>query len=145
MAENIGKVNPDFRSRGWTYSLKKRRCAHLSGAARHKRGLQVPAPISVILEVQQHLGEGASAPWPCRPPTAWSGHEGHRPGGPIACRGQADAGPRDQCDRRAGGRAWPIGETLRMPIHRPLRSSTSSHPRGDVRDRIKVIDLSSPS
>jgi len=38
--------------------LKKRRCAHLPGAARHQRGFTVPTPISVILEVQQQLGEG---------------------------------------------------------------------------------------
>jgi len=35
-------------------------------------GFTVPTPISVILEVQQHLGEGACAQSPCKPPTAWS-------------------------------------------------------------------------
>jgi F-type H+-transporting ATPase subunit beta len=34
-------------------------------------GFTVPTPISVILEVQQHLGEGRVAPWPWKPPTAW--------------------------------------------------------------------------
>jgi len=40
-------------------------------------GFVVPEPINVILEVQQHLGEDACAPSPCRPLTAWCAHEGH--------------------------------------------------------------------
>ena len=34
-------------------------------------GFQTPQPISIILEVQQHLGEGRVTRSPCRPPTAW--------------------------------------------------------------------------
>ena len=34
-------------------------------------GFDVPEPISVILEVQQHLGEAACAQWRWKRPTAW--------------------------------------------------------------------------
>ena len=101
-------------------------------------GFNTPVPISVILEVQQHLGEG---------PRAHGGHgrhqrhgsrnEGHRPWRPDSgASGQRDAGARDQCDRRAGGRARahrreaahadsPAGAAVRRAVHA----------RRDVRDR----------
>jgi F-type H+-transporting ATPase subunit beta len=71
-------------------------------------GFNVPAPISVILEVQQHLGEGRVR---CVAMQATDGMvRGMKAidlGGPISVPvGQGHAGPRDQRNWRAGGPAW---------------------------------------
>jgi F-type H+-transporting ATPase subunit beta len=69
-------------------------------------GFNVPEPISVVLEVQQHLGEGRVR---CVAMEATDGMvRGMKAidlGGPISV--PVGKGTRDECDWRAGGPAWP--------------------------------------
>ena len=57
MPENIGHVI-QISVPPWTCSSRNRRCRPSISPSRDQRRLQVPAPLDVILEVQQHLGEG---------------------------------------------------------------------------------------
>ncbi len=111
-------------------------------------GFDVPTPLDVVVEVQQHLGEGRVR---CIAMVATEGMvRGMKAidtgAGITRSRGPRDAGPRAERARRAGGRAWPgqrQGASCRS-IARRLRS-TSSRPSEEMFETgIKVIDLIQP-
>ena len=95
-------------------------------------GFNVPEPLDVIAEVQQHLGEGRvrASPWKptegmVRGMKAVDHGRGHH-----RSRGPRNAGPRDERARRARGSARPSEEptsTIRFTVRR--RRSKSSPPR----------------
>ena len=111
-------------------------------------GFTVPTPINVILEVQQHLGEGRVRTVAMEATDGMvRGMKAIDLGGPISdARGQRDAGPRAQRHRRAGRRtSAPSAKQCACPSIAPRRSSTSS-PRSEemFETGIKVIDLIQP-
>ncbi len=110
-------------------------------------GFTVPSPINVILEVQQHIGEGRVR---CVAMEATEGMvRGMKAidlGGPISVPvGTGDAGPRAECDRPAGGRAWPGEREGDARSIARRRRSTSSPPSAEMFETgVKVIDLIQP-
>ena len=147
MAENIGKVI-QVSGPAVDVQFEEATMPPIYQALRvTSEGFTVPTPISVILEVQQHLGEGRVRTVAMEAHRRHGArHEGHRPGRPHPrAGGQGDAGPRDQRDRRAGGRAGPHRREARMPIHRPapLFDEQTTHEEM-FETGIKVIDLIQP-
>ncbi len=66
-------------------------------------GFDVPAPIDIICEVEQHIGEGRVRTIALQPTEGLvRGMHALSLGHPVEVPvGQRDAGPRDECDRRA--------------------------------------------
>ena len=110
-------------------------------------GFTVPTPINVILEVQQHLGEGRVR---CIAMEADRRHgardEGHRPGRThLRARGPRHAGARDERDRRAGRSAGPDRIQGGMPIHRLAPAFDEQATTAEMFETgVKVIDLIQP-
>ena len=95
-------------------------------------GFNVPTPIDVILEVQQHLGEGRVRCVAMQPTDGMvRGMKAIDLGGPISVPvGHANAGPGDERHRRTGGRARPHRREAAPSHPSPgARPSTSSPPR----------------
>jgi F-type H+/Na+-transporting ATPase subunit beta len=96
-----------FKSRvqRWTCSFRGAKLPPIYQAVRVvSDGFTVPSPINVILEVQQHLGEGRVR---CIAMSATDGMvrgmKAIDQGGPnLRARGPRHAGARDERDRRAG-------------------------------------------
>jgi F-type H+-transporting ATPase subunit beta len=146
MAENIGKVI-QISGPAVDVQFEEATMPAIYQALRVvSDGFNVPTPISVVLEVQQHLGEGRVRT------VAMEATDGMVRGmkaidmaARSACRWARNAGSRDERDRRAGGRAGPDRREDGMPIHRPAPRSTSSRPREEMFETgIKVIDLIQP-
>jgi F-type H+-transporting ATPase subunit beta len=147
MAENIGKV---IQVSGPAVDVQFEEAHHAAiyQALRvTSEGFTVPTPIDVILEVQQHLGEG---------PRAHRGHgsdrrhgarhEAHRPRrAHTAPVGRETLGRVLNVIGEPVDELGPIGEKLRMPIHRPAPLFDEQSTREEMFETgIKVIDLIQP-
>jgi F-type H+-transporting ATPase subunit beta len=110
-------------------------------------GFTVPAPISVILEVQQHLGEGRVRTVAMEPTDGMvRGMKAIDLGGPISMPvGKETLGRVLNVIGNPVDNLGPIGEKTRMPIHRPapLFDEQSTHEEM-FETGIKVIDLIQP-
>ncbi len=72
MAENIGKVI-QISGPAVDVQFEEATMPPIYQALRvTSEGFDVPSPISVILEVQQHLGKDACGRWRWKAPRAWS-------------------------------------------------------------------------
>jgi F-type H+-transporting ATPase subunit beta len=110
-------------------------------------GFTVPAPIDVILEVQQHLGEGRVRT------VAMTATDGMVRGMNVLDLGSQITAP---VGRETLGRVLnvvgdpvddlgPVGEKLRKPIHRPAPSFEEQSTHEEMFETgIKVVDLSQP-
>ena len=110
-------------------------------------GFTVPAPISVILEVQQHLGEGRVRTVAMEATDGMvRGMKVIDLGGPIRVPvGKETLGRVINVIGEPVDELGPIGEQLRMPIHRPapLFDEQTTHEEM-FETGIKVIDLIQP-
>ncbi|MGD0914186.1 MAG: F0F1 ATP synthase subunit beta [Terracidiphilus sp.] len=110
-------------------------------------GFTVPTPISVILEVQQHLGEGRVRTVAMEATDGMvRGMNAIDLGGPIRVPvGKETLGRVLNVIGEPVDELGPIGEKLRMPIHRPapLFDEQSTHEEM-FETGIKVIDLIQP-
>src|ERR1700744_5643986 len=110
-------------------------------------GFTVPSPISVILEVQQHLGEGRVRTVAMEATEGMvRGMQALDLGGPIRVPvGKQTLGRVINVIGEPVDELGPIGETERMPIHRPapLFDEQSTHEEM-FETGIKVIDLIQP-
>jgi F-type H+-transporting ATPase subunit beta len=147
MAENIGKVI-QISGPAVDVQFEEATMPPIYQALRvTSEGFTVPAPISVILEVQQHLGEGRVRT------VAMEGTEGMVRGmkaidlgGPISMPvGKETLGRVINVIGEPVDNLGPIGEKGRMPIHRPapLFDEQSTHEEM-FETGIKVIDLIQP-
>src|SRR6202522_510396 len=147
MAENIGKV---IQVSGPAVDVQFEE-ATMPGIYQALRvtsdGFNVPSPISVILEVQQHLGEGRVRTVAMEATDGMvRGMKVIDLGGPI--RGRVGKEARGRVINVIGepvDELGPIGEQLRMPIHRPapLFDEQTTHEEM-FETGIKVIDLIQP-
>ena len=110
-------------------------------------GFTVPTPISVILEVQQHLGEGRVRTVAMEATDGMvRGMKAIDTGGPISMPvGKQTLGRVINVIGNPVDELGPIGEKSRMPIHRPapLFDEQSTHEEM-FETGIKVIDLIQP-
>jgi F-type H+-transporting ATPase subunit beta len=110
-------------------------------------GFTVPTPISVILEVQQHLGEGRVRTVAMEATDGMvRGMKAIDLGGPISVPvGKETLGRVINVIGDSVDNLGPIGEKMRMPIHRPapLFDEQSTHEEM-FETGIKVIDLIQP-
>ena len=147
MAENIGKVI-QVSGPAVDVQFEEATMPPIYQALRvTSEGFTVPTPISVILEVQQHLGEGRVRT------VAMEGTEGMVRGmkaidlgGPISVPvGKQTLGRVINVIGEPVDELGPIGEKGRMPIHRPapLFDEQSTHEEM-FETGIKVIDLIQP-
>jgi F-type H+-transporting ATPase subunit beta len=110
-------------------------------------GFQVPQPISVILEVQQHLGEGRVR---CIAMEATEGMvRGMKAidlGGPISVPvGKGTLGRVINVIGEPVDQLGPIASTKRMPIHRPAPAFDEQSTEAEMFETgVKVIDLIQP-
>ena len=110
-------------------------------------GFDVPPPIDIVCEVQQHLGEGRVRTVAMKPTDGMvRGMKAHGPGRPDdRAGGPRDAGPRAERDRRAGGQPGPVKTDKRYPIHRPAPSLEEQSTQLEMFETgIKVVDLMEP-
>jgi F-type H+/Na+-transporting ATPase subunit beta len=111
------------------------------------KGFTVPTPISVILEVQQHLGEGRVRTVAMEATDGMvRGMQVEDLGGPIRVPvGKETLGRVINVIGEPVDELGPIGEKLRMPIHRPapLFDEQTTHEEM-FETGIKVIDLIQP-
>ncbi len=147
MAENIGKVI-QISGPAVDVQFEEATMPPIYQALRvTSDGFDVPSPISVILEVQQHLGEGRVRT------VAMEGTEGMVRGmkaidlgGPISMPvGKETLGRVLNVIGEPVDELGPIGAKTRMPIHRPapLFDEQSTHEEM-FETGIKVIDLIQP-
>jgi F-type H+-transporting ATPase subunit beta len=147
MAENIGKVI-QVSGPAVDVQFEEATMPPIYQALRvTSEGFTVPTPISVILEVQQHLGEGRVRT------VAMEGTEGMVRGmkaidlgAPISVPvGKETLGRVINVIGEPVDELGPIGEKTRMPIHRPapLFDEQSTHEEM-FETGIKVIDLVQP-
>ena len=147
MAENIGKVI-QISGPAVDVQFEEATMPPIYQALRvTSDGFDVPSPITVILEVQQHLGEGRVRT------VAMEGTEGMVRGmkaidlgGPISMPvGKETLGRVINVIGEPVDELGPIGEKTRMPIHRPapLFDEQSTHEEM-FETGIKVIDLIQP-
>jgi F-type H+-transporting ATPase subunit beta len=110
-------------------------------------GFKVPSPINVILEVQQHLGEGRVRTVAMEATDGMvRGMKAQDLGGPIRVPvGKETLGRVINVIGEPVDELGPIGEKTRMPIHRPapLFDEQSTHEEM-FETGIKVIDLIQP-
>jgi F-type H+-transporting ATPase subunit beta len=110
-------------------------------------GFNVPAPISVILEVQQHLGEGRVR---CVAMQATDGMvRGMKAtdlGGPISVPvGKGTLGRVVNVIGEPVDNLGPVQSTKKLPIHRPAPSFEEQSTRAEMFETgVKVIDLIQP-
>jgi F-type H+-transporting ATPase subunit beta len=110
-------------------------------------GFTVPAPINVILEVEQHLGEGRVR---CVAMEATEGMvrgmKAIDQGGPISAPvGRATLGRVLNVIGEPVDELGPVNSTKRMPIHRPAPAFDEQSTREEMFETgIKVIDLIQP-
>ena len=110
-------------------------------------GFKVPQPISVVLEVQQHLGEGRVR---CVAMEATEGMvRGMKAidlGGPISVPvGKGTLGRVMNVIGNSVDQLGPIAATKKMPIHRPAPSFEEQSTKAEMFETgVKVIDLIQP-
>jgi F-type H+-transporting ATPase subunit beta len=110
-------------------------------------GFKTPAPINVILEVQQHLGEGRVRCVAMEPTEGMvRGMKAIDQGGPIMVPvGHATLGRVMNVIGEPVDKLGPIVSDVRLPIHRPAPSFEEQSTRAEMFETgIKVIDLIQP-
>ena len=110
-------------------------------------GFTVPTPIDVILEVQQHLGEGRVRTVAMQPTDGMvRGMKASDQGGPIRVAvGKETLGRVINVIGEPVDDLGPIGEKTRMPIHRPAPAFDEQSTKEEMFETgIKVIDLIQP-
>jgi F-type H+-transporting ATPase subunit beta len=110
-------------------------------------GFTVPTPIDVILEVQQHLGEGRVRTVAMQPTDGMvRGMKAIDQGGPIRVAvGKETLGRVINVIGEPVDDLGPIGEKTRMPIHRPAPAFDEQSTKEEMFETgIKVIDLIQP-
>jgi len=147
MAENIGKVI-QISGPAVDVQFEEATMPPIYQALRvTSEGFSVPTPISVILEVQQHLGEGRVRTVAMEATDGMvRGMKAIDLGGPISMPvGKETLGRVINVIGEPVDNLGPIGEKTRMPIHRPapLFDEQSTHEEM-FETGIKVIDLIQP-
>jgi F-type H+/Na+-transporting ATPase subunit beta len=147
MAENIGKVI-QVSGPAVDVQFEEATMPPIYQALRvTSDGFDVPTPISVILEVQQHLGEGRVRTVAMEATDGMvRGMKAIDLGGPISMPvGKETLGRVINVIGNPVDNLGPIGEKTRMPIHRPapLFDEQSTHEEM-FETGIKVIDLIQP-
>ena len=147
MAENIGKVI-QISGPAVDVQFEEATMPPIYQALRvTSDGFNVPSPISVILEVQQHLGEGRVRTVAMEATDGMvRGMKAIDLGGPIRVPvGKETLGRVINVIGEPVDELGPIGEKTRMPIHRPapLFDEQSTHEEM-FETGIKVIDLIQP-
>src|SRR5246500_5477178 len=147
MAENIGKVI-QISGPAVDVQFEEATMPPIYEALRvTSDGFDVPTPISVILEVQQHLGEGRVRTVAMEATDGMvRGMKAIDLGGPIRVPvGKETLGRVLNVIGEPVDELGPVGETMRMPIHRPapLFDEQSTHEEM-FETGIKVIDLIQP-
>ncbi len=147
MAENIGKVI-QISGPAVDVQFEEATMPPIYQALRvTSEGFTVPTPISVILEVQQHLGEGRVRTVAMEATDGMvRGMKAIDLGGPISMPvGKETLGRVINVIGEPVDNLGPIGEKMRMPIHRPapLFDEQSTHEEM-FETGIKVIDLIQP-
>ena len=147
MAENIGKVI-QISGPAVDVQFEEATMPSIYQALRvTSEGFTVPSPINVILEVQQHLGEGRVRTVAMEATDGMvRGMKAIDLGGPISMPvGKQTLGRVLNVIGEPVDELGPIGETRRMPIHRPapLFDEQSTHEEM-FETGIKVIDLIQP-
>jgi F-type H+-transporting ATPase subunit beta len=147
MAENIGKVI-QISGPAVDVQFEEATMPPIYQALRVvSDGFTVPAPVSVVLEVQQHLGEGRVRTVAMEDTNGMvRGMKAIDLGGPISMPvGKETLGRVINVIGNPVDELGPIGEKLRMPIHRPapLFDEQSTHEEM-FETGIKVIDLIQP-
>ena len=147
MAENIGKVI-QISGPAVDVQFEEATMPPIYEALRvTSDGFNVPTPISVILEVQQHLGEGRVRTVAMEATEGMvRGMKAIDLGGPIRVPvGKETLGRVINVIGEPVDELGPVGEKQRMPIHRPapLFDEQSTHEEM-FETGIKVIDLIQP-
>ena len=147
MAENIGKVI-QVSGPAVDVQFEEATMPPIYQALRvTSEGFKVPTPINVILEVEQHLGEGRVRTVAMEATDGMvRGMKATDLGGPIRMPvGKQTLGRVINVIGEPVDELGPIRETLRMPIHRPapLFDEQSTHEQM-FETGIKVIDLIQP-
>jgi F-type H+-transporting ATPase subunit beta len=147
MAENIGKVI-QVSGPAVDVQFEEATMPPIYQALRvTSEGFTVPEPISVILEVQQHLGEGRVRTVAMEATDGMvRGMKAIDLGGPISVPvGKETLGRIINVIGEPVDKLGPVGEKTRMPIHRPapLFDEQSTHEEM-FETGIKVIDLIQP-
>ena len=147
MAENIGKVI-QISGPAVDVQFEEATMPPIYQALRvTSDGFNVPTPINVILEVQQHLGEGRVRTVAMEATDGMvRGMKAIDLGGPIRVPvGKETLGRVINVIGEPVDELGPIGEKMRMPIHRPapLFDEQSTHEEM-FETGIKVIDLIQP-
>jgi F-type H+-transporting ATPase subunit beta len=147
MAENIGKVI-QVSGPAVDVQFEEATMPPIYQALRvTSEGFNVPEPISVIVEVQQHLGEGRVRTVAMQATDGMvRGMKAIDLGGPISMPvGKQTLGRVINVIGNPVDELGPIGETQRMPIHRPapLFDEQTTHEEM-FETGIKVIDLIQP-
>src|SRR3982074_182351 len=110
-------------------------------------GFKVPSPMNVILEVQQHLGEGRVRCIAMEPTEGMvRGMGAIDLGGPIAVPvGRGTLGRIMNVVGQPVDDRGPIGHSKKMPIHRPAPSLEEQATTTEIFETgVKVIDLMQP-
>ncbi len=110
-------------------------------------GFNVPVPIDVILEVQQHLGEGRVRTVAMQATDGMvRGMKAIDLGGPISVPvGKGTLGRVINVIGEPVDNLGPIAATKRLPIHRPAPSFEEQSTKAEMFETgVKVIDLSQP-
>jgi F-type H+-transporting ATPase subunit beta len=147
MAENFGKVI-QISGPAVDVQFEEAKMPAIYQALRvTSEGFKVPTPIDVILEVQQHLGEGRVRTVAMEATDGMvRGMKAEDLGGPIRVPvGKETLGRVINVIGEPVDELGPIGEKTRMPIHRPapLFDEQSTHEEM-FETGIKVIDLIQP-
>ncbi len=147
MAENIGKVI-QISGPAVDVQFEEATMPPIYQALRVvSDGFNVPTPISVILEVQQHLGEGRVRTVAMEATDGMvRGMKAIDLGGPISVPvGRETLGRVLNVIGEPVDDLGPVGEKLRMPIHRPAPLFDEQSTREEMFETgIKVIDLIQP-
>ena len=147
MAENIGKVI-QISGPAVDVQFEEATMPPIYQALRvTSEGFDVPEPISVILEVQQHLGEGRVRTVAMQPTDGMvRGMKAHDLGGPISVPvGRETLGRVINVIGEPVDNLGPIGEQRRDPIHRPAPAFDEQSTHEEMFETgIKVIDLIQP-
>ena len=110
-------------------------------------GFQVPTPIEVVLEVQQHLGEGRVRCVAMQPTDGMvRGMKAIDLGGPISVPvGKETLGRVINVIGNPVDELGPIGASKRLPIHRPAPSFEEQATTAEMFETgVKVVDLIQP-
>ena len=147
MAENIGKVI-QISGPAVDVQFEEATMPPIYQALRvTSEGFNTPVPIDVILEVQQHLGEGRVRTVAMEATDGMvRGMKAIDLGGPIQVPvGKQTLGRVLNVIGQPVDNLGPVGETVRMPIHRPAPAFDEQSTHEEMFETgIKVIDLIQP-